>query len=53
MFKNTMPALDLCKLACPGYIPVTALKNSDAECSYMLADLLNVCLRKCSFPDYC
>ena len=52
MFKNAMPALEVCKLACLGYILGSALQNCDPECFYILAGLLNVCLRKCYFPDY-
>ena len=52
MLKKVIPALDVSKLACPGYISISALKNCDPECSYTLADLLNVYLRKFCCPDY-
>ena len=43
--------LDLAKVSGPDYIPVVVLKNCETELSYMLAELLNKCLKKSFFPD--
>ena len=52
MFKNVMAALDVSKLASTRYIPVSALKNCDPECFYILADLLNVYFRNAIFQIF-
>ena len=36
----------------PDFIPVVVLKNCDPELSYILAELLNMCLKESCFPDY-
>ena len=35
----------------PECIPVVVLKNYEPELSYILADLLNMCLKESCFPD--
>ena len=36
----------------PDCIPVVVLKNCDPELSYILTELLNMCLKESCFPDY-
>ena len=43
--------LDSSKASGPDCIPVVVLKNSEPEISYILAELLNVCLKDSYFPD--
>ena len=43
--------LDLSKASGPDCIPVVVLKNCEPERSYILAELLNTCLKKSCFPN--
>ena len=43
--------LDSSKASGPDYIPVVVLKNCEPELSYILAELLNICLKESCFPD--
>ena len=43
--------LDSSKASGPDCIPMVVLKNSESEISYILAELLNVCLKDSYFPD--
>ena len=43
--------LDLSKASGPDCIPVVVLKNYELELSYILAELLNKCLKEFCFPD--
>ena len=43
--------LDSSKASGPDCIPVVVLKNSESEISYILAELLHVCLKDSYFPD--
>ena len=47
--KKVIMNLDLSKAAGPDCIPVVALKKCEAELSYILAKLLNKCLRSLAF----
>ena len=44
-------SLDLSKASGPDCILVVVLKNCGPELSYILAELLNKCLKESSFPD--
>ena len=37
----------------PGYIPVMVLKDCEPELPYIIASLINKCLKESSFPDCC
>ena len=39
------------KASGPDCIPVVVLKNCKPELSYILAELLNMCLKESCFPD--
>ena len=43
--------LDLSKASGPDCIPVVVLKNCELELFYILAELLNKCLKESCFPD--
>ena len=43
--------LDLSKASGPDCIPVVVLKNCQPERSYILAEILNKCLKESCFPD--
>ena len=43
--------LDSSKVSGPDCIPVVALKNCEHELSYILPELLNICLKESCFPD--
>ena len=51
MGKRVIMNLDLSKASCPDCIPVVVLKNCKPELSYILAELLNKCLKNSCFPD--
>ena len=51
MVKKVIMNLDLSKASGPYCIPVVVLKNCDPELSYILAELLNKCLKESCFPD--
>ena len=44
--------LDSSKVSGPDCIPVVVLKNCKPELSYILAELLNMCLKESCFSDY-
>ena len=49
--KKVIMNLDTSKASGPDFIPVVSLKNCEAKLSYILAELLNVCLKESCFPD--
>ena len=51
MVKKVKMNLDLSKTSGPECIPVVVLKNCEPELFYMLAELLNKCLKESCFPD--
>ena len=51
MVKKVIMNLDLSKASGPDYIPVVALKNSEPELSFTLAELFSKCLKVSCFPD--
>ena len=51
MLKKVITNLDLSKASGPDCIPVVVLKNCELELSYILAELLNKCLKESCFPD--
>ena len=46
LVKKVITNLDLSKASGPVCIPVVALKSCGTELSYLLAELLNMCLKK-------
>ena len=53
MVKKVIMNLDSSKPSGPDCIPVVVLKNCEHELSYILAELFNMCLKECCFPDCC
>ena len=51
MVKKVITNLDLSKASGPDCIPVVVLKNCEPELSYILAELVNKCLKESCFPD--
>ena len=51
MVKKVVMNLDLSKASGTDCIPVVVLKNYELELSYILAELLNKCLKEFCFPD--
>ena len=51
MVKKVITNLDSSKPSSPNCIPLVVLKNCDPELSYILAELLNKCLKGSCFPD--
>ena len=51
MVKKIITNLDSSKASGPDCIPVVVLKNCEPELSYILAKLLNECLKESCFPD--
>ena len=51
MIKKVITNLDSSKASGPDCIPVVVLKNCEPELSYILAKLLNKCLKESCFPD--
>ena len=51
MVKKVIMNLDLSKGSGPDCIPVVVLKNCEPELSFILAKLLNKCLKESCFPD--
>ena len=51
MLKKVITNLDSSKTSGPDYIPVVVLKDCELELSYILAELLNKCLKESCFPD--
>ena len=52
MIKMVITYLDSSKASGPDYIPMVILKDCKPEHSYILAELLNMCLKESCFPDY-
>ena len=53
MVKKVITNLDLSKASGPDCIPVVVLQNCEPELSYILAKLLNKCLKESCFHDCC
>ena len=51
MVKKVITNLDSSKASCPDCIPVVVLKTYEPDLSYILAELLNMCLKVSCFPD--
>ena len=51
MVKKVIINLDLSQASDPDCIPVLALKNCESGLFFILAELLNKCLKESSFPD--
>ena len=51
MARKVVINLDLSNASGPDFIPVVVLKTCESELSYILAKLLNKCLKECCFPD--
>ena len=51
MIKKVIMNLDLLEASGTDCIPVVVLKNCEPECSYILAELFNNCLKDSCFPD--
>ena len=51
MGKKVIKILDLPKASGPDCIPVVVSKNCEPELSYILAELVNKCLKESCFPD--
>ena len=51
MVKKVITNLDSSKASGPDCIPVVVLKNCELELSYILAKLLDMCLKESCFPD--
>ena len=52
MVKKVITNLDSSKTASPDCIPVVVLRNCEPELSYILAELVNMCLKEPCFPDF-
>ena len=53
MAKKVIINLDSSIASGPYFIPVVVLKICDPQLWYILAELLNMCLRESCFPDCC
>ena len=51
MVRKVVMNLDLPKASGPDCIPVVVLKNCEPELSFILAELLNQCLKESCFPE--
>ena len=51
MIKKVIMNLDSSKASGPDCVPMVVLKNCERELSYILAELLNKCLKESCFPD--
>ena len=51
MVKKVITNLDSSNASGPDCIPVVIQKNCEPELSYVLAELLNMCLKESCFPD--
>ena len=51
--KKVITNLYSSKASGPDYIPVVVLKNCEPELSYILPELLKICLKEFCFPDCC
>ena len=52
MFKKVITNLDSSKASGPDCIPVMVLENCEPEFSYILTELVNMCLKESCFPDF-
>ena len=52
MVKKVITNLDSSKASSPDCIPVMVLRNCEPELSYILAELVNMCLKEPCFPDF-
>ena len=51
MVEKVILNLDLSKVSCPDCIPVVVLENCEPRLLYILAGLVNKCLKESCFPD--
>ena len=51
MVKKVITNLDSSKTSGPDFIPLVVLKNCEPELSYILAELVSMCLKESCFPD--
>ena len=51
LVKKVISKLDLSKGSCPDCIPLVDLKKCEFRCTYILAELFNMCLNEFYFPD--
>ena len=51
MAKKVIMSRYTSKASSLGCIPAVDLKNCEPKLSYILAELFNMCLKKCCFPD--
>ena len=51
LVQNAITKLELSKASEPDRIPVVILKNCEPELSYILAELINLCLKESCFSD--
>ena len=51
LVQNATTKLELSKVSEPDRIPVVILKNCEPEPSYILAELITLCLKESCFPD--
>ena len=49
--RNVITNVDSSKVSGPDCIPVVLLNNCEAELSYMIAKLFNMCLKESCLPD--
>ena len=52
MVKKVITNLDSSKTSSPDCIPAVVLRNCEPELSYILAELVNMCLKEPCFPDF-
>ena len=51
MVKKVITNLDSSKVSGPDRMPLVVLKTYEPELSYILAELINMCLKESYFPD--
>ena len=51
MVKKVITNLDSSRVSSPDCIPMVVLKNREPDLSYILAKLINMCLKESCFPD--
>ena len=51
LVKKVIMNLDSSKASGPHYVQVVVLKNYEPGLLYILAELFNMCLKECCFPD--
>ena len=52
MVEKVILNLDLSKVSCPDCIPVVVLENCEPRLLYILAGLVNKCLKESCFPEF-